>query len=118
MAIFATGDPITNSRKSLLADLTRALEAVLSTSDAGHAQEVVPLLDAAIVASRRSTDAEVLRLYIAAQLARQALTDQRIGSARRFAGTALRDGYRQGGHLSEAQKGDSEVQGNASDQRL
>jgi hypothetical protein len=117
MAIVTIGDLIMDNREPLLIELARALEEVLSASDAGHAQEVVPLLEAAIVAGRSSSDSEVLRLCIAAQLARQALAEQRIGSARRFAVTALRYFQYHGGHLTEAQEGVSETQENASDQR-
>jgi len=87
-------------REILLAELCRALELVLTASEVGHAQAAVPLLDAAIVASCTSADAEVLQLCLAATMAREALAEQRVGPARRFAGAALRDVRRHRGTLS------------------
>ena len=64
---------------------------VLTASETGYAQSAVPLLDEAIVAGRGSPDAEILQLCIAATMVREALSEQRVGPARRFAGAALRD---------------------------
>lgn len=80
-----------SNRDILFAELCRALEMVLTASEAGYAQSAVPLLDAAIVAGRGSPDTEVLQLCIAATMVREALAEQRVGPARRFAGAALRD---------------------------
>jgi hypothetical protein len=80
-----------SGRADAFAELTRALEAVLSASAQGHAHAAVPLLEAAIVAGRSSADSEIIQLCLAAQMAADALCENRVGPARRFAGAALRD---------------------------
>jgi hypothetical protein len=80
-----------SSRAEAFAELCRALESVVAASAQGHAHAAVPLLEMAIVIGRDSADPEILQLCLAAQMAADALTHNRVGPARRFAGAALRD---------------------------